>query len=203
MKQQAATDEKQTIKEELNRRGLIISLILFGAIMCMLFGTVQESYAVSRQDTGTDVGMMDFVLEVDGVVVATFTEEDFKNSGFGCAAAVKEYRDGSTGMIRKLQAGEIRCNDFTVSVARHQSTFVVDWWKNIKKGQPDARTMRIIQYTDDAAGEQSWVLYNCWPKAFVVDVMTGAYDFTFVVEDVDIVQDEMVEVEIIEGVVFE
>jgi phage tail-like protein len=104
-------------------------------------------------------GNFNFVVELGGAE-AGFREVDLPAGEID----VIEYRDGSdkSSSLRKLP-GLVRYPNVVLRRGVAGRTELFEWWRAVRDGQPDRRTVVITLLDEQRQPVQRWVLRNAWP----------------------------------------
>lgn len=99
-----------------------------------------------------------FLLEIDGITQARFTE----CSGFNSEVEVVDYREGGEAInVRKLP-GKVTYGDITLKWGRTDSTELYKWHKTAVGGKVERKNGGIVLL--DEAGEEKarWSFFEGW-----------------------------------------
>lgn len=104
-------------------------------------------------------GAFNFLVEIDGVDVAGFSEV----SGLESETDIIEYRTGDeVGTVRKL-AGLSKNHNVTLKRGVTDSTELWDWRKSVIDGQLERRSVSIVLLDHSRSEVARWNLYEAWP----------------------------------------
>jgi phage tail-like protein len=100
-----------------------------------------------------------FRVEIDGVAAGQFAEV----SGLAAEAEVVEYREGADKVTssRKLP-GRVRYPNVTLRRGLTGSRDLWEWWKTVRDGAVERRTVVITLLSDAGEPLLRWVLRNAW-----------------------------------------
>ncbi len=100
-----------------------------------------------------------FRVEIDGVDAGQFTEV----SGLGAEADVIEYREGADKVTssRKLP-GRVRYPNVTLRRGLTTSRDLWEWWKTVRDGALERRTVVITLLNDAGEPVLRWRLREAW-----------------------------------------
>ncbi len=103
-----------------------------------------------------------FLVEIDGIVQAGFTE----CTGFGSNLEVVEYREGGeSATVRKLP-GKVTYPDITLKWGITDSRDIYDWHLTAVAGKIQRKNGSVI-LQDDAGNEKiRWNFFNAWPSKY-------------------------------------
>jgi phage tail-like protein len=114
---------------------------------------------VNRNDP---YGAFNFIVEIDGVAVAGFSE----CSGLSSETDVIEYREGSDlAGVRKI-AGLTKFSSITLKRGITKNRDLWNWRKTIINGGSDRRAGRIVLIGEDRSPVVSFRFLNGWPSKF-------------------------------------
>lgn len=106
-------------------------------------------------------GSFDFLVELDGIVRASFAEA----SGLDSTIDVVEYREGGENeTMRKLPA-KTKFSNITLKWGTTDDRELYDWHRQWVKGDPAARRKNGSIVLLDRAGQERirWNFINAWP----------------------------------------
>ena len=104
--------------------------------------------------------IMRFLLEIDGIVQAGFSE----CSGFGSDVEVTEYREGGDeNTVRKLP-GKVSYPDISLKWGITDSRELYDWHKAALNGQTERKNGSIILQNEVGEEAVRWNFFNAWPS---------------------------------------
>lgn len=105
-----------------------------------------------------------FRVEIDGVDAGQFTEV----SGLAAEAEVIEYREGADKVTssRKLP-GRVRYPNVTLRRGLTASRDLWEWWKTVRDGALERRTVVITLLNDAGEPLLRWRLREAWIATFV------------------------------------
>jgi len=100
-----------------------------------------------------------FVVEIEGVAVADFSEV----SGLSSETTVIEYRTGAMrGSTRKLP-GLTKYSNITLKRGITSGTELWEWRQHVVDGEGDRRSVSIVLRDDQGQELLRWNLVNAWP----------------------------------------
>lgn len=99
-----------------------------------------------------------FLLELEGVVVAGFSE----CSGLTSEADVMEYREGNEFTVARLP-GLRKYSNISLTRGFTASTTIRDWRKNTLAGQTDRRSGSIVLLDEGREEAVRWNFHEGWP----------------------------------------
>lgn len=105
-------------------------------------------------------GNYNFVVDLGGGDEAGFSEVDLP----GGAIEVIEYREGSdrVSSARKLP-GRVSYPNVVLRRGIAGRLELFEWWRAVRDGQPDRRTVTITLLDEQRQPVQAWRLRNAWP----------------------------------------
>ena len=99
-----------------------------------------------------------FLVEIDGIASAGFKSV----SGLAAEVEVAEYREGADHSIRKLPA-RVRYPNVTLRRGLTTSSDLWNWWKTVRDGALQRRTVVITLLDDSRQPVLRWTLLEAWP----------------------------------------
>jgi phage tail-like protein len=109
-------------------------------------------------DRNDPYAQFNFVIEIDGVEVAGFTEV----GGLAAESDVIEYREGNEqATVRKLP-GLRKYSNITLKRGYTQSAALWDWRKTSEDGQTERRDGAIVLMDEDRSPVLRWLFRNGW-----------------------------------------
>ena len=113
-------------------------------------------------DRGDPYAQFNFLVEIDGVAVAGFTEV----GGLTAESDVIEYREGSdASTVRKLP-GLRKYSNITLKRGYTQSTKLWEWRKLTEDGQTERRDGAIILLDEARNPVLRWIFRNGWVSKY-------------------------------------
>ena len=114
---------------------------------------------------GDPYGNFNFIVEIDGIEVASFSEV----SGISSETEVIEYRTGNdrAGSVRKLP-GLHKYGDITLKRGITASDALWQWRKSVTDGNLQRRSASIILLDEARQEVKRWNLLESWPSKYVV-----------------------------------
>ena len=114
---------------------------------------------------GDPYGNFNFIVEIDGIEVAGFSEV----SGISSETEVIEYRTGNdrAGSVRKLP-GLHKYGDITLKRGITASDALWQWRKSVTDGNLQRRSASIILLDEARQEVKRWNLLESWPSKYVV-----------------------------------
>lgn len=114
---------------------------------------------------GDPYGNFNFIVEIDGIEVAGFSEV----SGISSETEVIEYRTGNdpAGSVRKLP-GQHKYGDITLKRGITGSDALWQWRKTVTDGNLQRRSASIILLDETRQEVMRWNLLDSWPSKYVV-----------------------------------
>ncbi len=113
---------------------------------------------------GDPYGNFNFIVEIDGIEVASFSEV----SGISSETEVIEYRTGNDiTSVRKLP-GLHKYGDITLKRGITASDGLWQWRKSVTDGDLQRRSASIILLDEARQEVKRWNLLESWPSKYVV-----------------------------------
>jgi phage tail-like protein len=113
-------------------------------------------------DRNDPYAQFNFVVEIDGVEVAGFTEV----GGLAAESDVIEYREGNEqATVRKLP-GLRKYSNVTLKRGYTQSTALWDWRKTSEDGQTERRDGAIVLMDEARSPVLRWLFRNGWVSKY-------------------------------------
>lgn len=101
-----------------------------------------------------------FLVEIDGIVQAGFTEA----SGFGSTVEVVEYREGGdAATVRKLP-GRVTYPDITLRWGLTDSRELYEWHMTAISGRIERKNGSIILLDSTGQEKVRWNFFGAWPS---------------------------------------
>jgi phage tail-like protein len=108
-------------------------------------------------------GAFNFVVEIDGLTVAGFSEV----SGLGSETEVIEYREGNERVTVRKLAGIHKFGNVVLKRGVTANRELWDWRKAVIDGAPARRAVTIRLLDQSRAEEMRWALSEAWPCKWV------------------------------------
>ena len=111
-----------------------------------------------------------FVVEIDGVEVGTFSEVDLPEATIEAI----EYRDGSdpTSGARKLP-GRVSYTNVVLRRGLSGRTDLWEWFKSTRDGNLQRRNAAILLLDEGRQPVQRWLLRDAWPVRYAFSRLEG------------------------------
>jgi phage tail-like protein len=106
-------------------------------------------------------GSFDFLVELDGIVRASFAEA----SGLDSAIDVTEYREGGDNETMRKLPSKTKYSNITLKFGSTDDHELYDWHRQWIKGDPAAKRKNGSIILLDRAGQERirWNFVNAWP----------------------------------------
>ncbi len=112
-------------------------------------------------DRNDPYGQFNFLIEIDGLAVAGFTEV----GGLAAESDVVEYRVGNDSDTRKLP-GLRKYSNITLKRGYTQSTDLWDWRKTTEDGQTERMDGTIVLLDENRQAALRWNFRNGWVSKY-------------------------------------
>lgn len=108
-------------------------------------------------------GRYNFVLEIDGVEAAGFSEVD----GLTAETDVIEYREGADRVNSpRLLPGLTRYARVVLRRGFSGDSTLFEWWKAVRDGPPERRNVAIVLLDERREQVARWNLRRAWPTKY-------------------------------------
>ena len=131
---------------------------------------------------------MNFRVEIDGVVVGSFSEA----SGIGSETTVIEYKDGTTGQIFLLP-GDTHYSPVTLKRGMTDNMELWNWRQDVIDGKLDRKSMSIAILNAGGSEVARYNFVNAWPSKMSIGPLS-ANSNEVLVEEIVIVHEGFVRV---------
>ncbi len=122
--------------------------------------------SLASGETGTDLPALNtiehdvlFRVERDGVVTGFFTEV----SGLGSENEVEEFRDGTTGIVRKVP-GRLKWPNIVLKRGITGDMRAWAWRQEVVDGDVPRSQVRITMFRRTGGVVAAWQVFNAWPS---------------------------------------
>lgn len=142
--------------ETLRRKTIAISSTI--ALTAVVFGLVLSVYA---PPTGQPLPAYNFLVEIDGIVEASFMEVE----GLNITVDVIEYREGSDSSIM-LIPGVARYGPLVLKNGLTESNELLEWLETTVDGTLTKRSLSVIILYPNGAEAARYNCYEAWPSSW-------------------------------------
>ncbi|MEM9180034.1 MAG: phage tail protein [Pseudomonadota bacterium] len=123
-----------------------------------------------------------FKVEIEGVSVGTFTEVE----GLDQQAEIIEHQDEKSVQVQ-LRPGQLSFGEIRLAKASDRTQELNDWWKDIRDGKYDRRTLDV-SLTDDCTPPR---LYSGFPAHWSVSGSFESRSSNIVREEITLIVERM------------
>jgi phage tail-like protein len=123
----------------------------------------------STKNIGADhMGGYNFTVQVEGIAAGYFKNVE----GLSMELEVIEFQDGDDLLLRK-RPGRTKYGDITLKKGYVVTPDLQKWWEETVAGSLTRKTI-TVQLKDNTGNiVQTWVAYECWPKAWKINGLDG------------------------------
>lgn len=134
-------------------RGALIGVAL------VVSGWLNGTATTAAQRDGEDkAARLEFIVTIDGIDAGFFTEV----SGLSAEVEVIEFREGTTGAIRKLP-GRTKYSNIVLKRGYTRDSALWHWFQKVVGGTHDARTIVITLQTPQEQPVVTYTFQAGWP----------------------------------------